>query len=74
VTSEGTKEATERILTEIQELKELNTKELGFSAAPSANDLYHWHVKLFGFGDASPLGQVLFTSFFKLFKIFIISF
>jgi ubiquitin-protein ligase len=58
----GTSEASERIRAEIVQLKELNTKELGFTAEPYNNDLYHWHVHLFGFGHQTKLGQVYFCS------------
>lgn len=44
---------------ELLQLKEINTKELGFSATPSGNDLFHWHLKLFGFGNETTLGLSL---------------
>ncbi len=71
VESGGTPAAIERLKIELMQLKELNTKELGYTAAPSGispplyhslflgNDLFHWHVRLFGFGSDTPLGQQL---------------
>eukprot|EP01114_Cavostelium_apophysatum_P014512 TRINITY_DN3787_c0_g1_i6.p1 TRINITY_DN3787_c0_g1~~TRINITY_DN3787_c0_g1_i6.p1 ORF type:complete len:1009 (+),score=225.69 TRINITY_DN3787_c0_g1_i6:144-3170(+) len=56
----GTQEASERLRAEIIQLKDMNTKELmGFVAEPSGADLYHWHVKLSGFGEDTPIGRDL---------------
>lgn len=54
----GTQEASERLQAELTQLKELNCKELGFTAEPKNNNLYHWHISLFGFGN-TKLGQDL---------------
>jgi len=55
----GTQDATSRIRAELEQLKEMNTKELGFTAQPINSHLYHWHISLFGFGDHDSLGRDL---------------
>ena len=59
ITSGGSAAATERIQSELSEIRKLSTEEAGFTTEPVGKDLYHWHVKLFGFGNDTPLGQGL---------------
>ncbi len=57
MTSEGTKEATERIQEELKQIKSLDEAKIGFSASPSGQDLYHWNIRLRDFDYDTDLGQ-----------------
>lgn len=59
LTSEGTNEATEKLREEWEMMKMLNEQNSQFTAGPSANDLYHWNIRLKNFDYDSDLGQDL---------------
>lgn len=46
-------------IVDLKTLKEMNTKELGFSVSLVGKNLFHWQIKLFGFPHESKLGQEL---------------
>lgn len=52
-------EASEKLRDELDTIENMNTKEFGFTASPLGQDLFHWHVTLFGFGSETKLGQEL---------------
>ncbi len=62
MTSEGTKEATERIQEELKRIKSLDEAKIGFSASPSGQDLYHWNIRLRDFDYDTDLGQARIVS------------
>jgi len=59
LTFEGTKEATAQLKEELELVKMLSDEGLDFVAGPSANDLYHWNLRLRNFEYDTPLGQDL---------------
>ncbi|PRP87573.1 hypothetical protein PROFUN_04600 [Planoprotostelium fungivorum] len=57
---DGTDEAQQFLQIELDTLKEINTKELGFEAGPVNNNLFHWQARLFGFGQDTKMGSELY--------------
>jgi len=59
----GSPTATMRLIKDLKNIAKGNPTELGFSAAPVAEqksgleNLYHWNVKLFGFDKDSEIGK-----------------
>ena len=58
--TDGTEEAQQFLQIELDTMKEINTKELGFEAGPINNNLFHWQAKLTGFGQESHVGSALY--------------
>lgn len=54
-----TKAATERLLKELKELRQPNVTKDGYSVAPVEDNIYKWHVKLFGWDDDAQIKQDL---------------
>jgi len=57
----GSAQATLRIINDLKNIKKQKPEELGFAADPVVDkskglqNLYHWHIKLFGIDKDSPL-------------------
>jgi len=56
----ASKQATERLLTELRTLNSPETQQLGFQVSPLNDNLYQWRVRLFGFDDDAQIRQDLF--------------
>lgn len=54
-----TKAATERLLKELKELRQPHVTKDGYSVAPVEDNIYKWHVKLFGWDDDAQIKQDL---------------
>eukprot|EP01087_Luapelamoeba_hula_P002699 TRINITY_DN1240_c0_g1_i1.p1 TRINITY_DN1240_c0_g1~~TRINITY_DN1240_c0_g1_i1.p1 ORF type:complete len:372 (-),score=110.32 TRINITY_DN1240_c0_g1_i1:52-1167(-) len=61
---EYTKEATERLMQELKELSKPEIAQHGFSVEPVNDNIYKWHVKLFGWDNDTQIKQdlILFES------------
>ena len=51
--------AAKRLLSDLLEIMKTDPKEIGFSTAPIANDIFNWEVQLFGFDKGSDMGKDL---------------
>jgi len=57
----GSPQATMRLINDLKNLRKQKPESLGFSADPvvekksGMENLYHWHIKLFGIDSSSPL-------------------
>jgi ubiquitin-conjugating enzyme E2 Q len=57
--SSGSKEATQRLVRDLNNILKSDTKKFGVSAEPVGDNLYIWKVKFFGFEASSELGKDL---------------
>jgi len=58
-TKQGSKEATTRLVSDINSILKSDPSQFGYSAGPINDNLYIWSVKFFGFDPASPIGKDL---------------
>eukprot|EP01100_Stratorugosa_tubuloviscum_P002567 TRINITY_DN1605_c0_g1_i1.p1 TRINITY_DN1605_c0_g1~~TRINITY_DN1605_c0_g1_i1.p1 ORF type:complete len:310 (+),score=123.67 TRINITY_DN1605_c0_g1_i1:69-998(+) len=58
-TGTGNKQGNEALMRELRVLLSDDTKKFGYSATPLGDNIYHWHIKLFGFDKGTPLQKDL---------------
>jgi len=58
-TGSGSKQATQRLITDLNHFMKSDTSQYGVSAEPINENLYLWDVKFFGFEGNSDLGKDL---------------
>jgi ubiquitin-conjugating enzyme E2 Q len=51
--------AAMRLIKDLKEMMQSNSKELGFSCEPIGNDIFNWGVKVFGFDKGSEMHKDL---------------
>lgn len=56
-TGSGSREATQRLIKDINLFVQHDTKKFGISAGPVDDNLYLWHVLFFGFEPGTPLAK-----------------
>jgi len=55
----GSKQATERLMSELKQIMKSDPEKQGYSVKPLKDNLYHWEVKFFNFDRTDPIGEDL---------------